>query len=313
MVSLPYRFWTLELSPHSWHEIAVCLLPRRKEPRNLEESWEFAASGNPGGWVFQSQKSYWCCSSPLCCCYCCLLPFSIILPQWVLVFPPCSIAFVVEETQTHSNRSCWRKRRCCKAEEEEFHFWQKLVFILGGWLLFFLCEFCHRSFWEEFFFGRRFGFVGKWVLASSKILFVGFAAVGGEEEEEEGRKEGRASFDAVGVSLHTNLWTEKVPLTKVFSFTMPFSSCFLLCFWFEFWHERERERERDTHTHTHKGVLWVPCFLEELKDAHRLGCWVVVWTLDSELVYFVLALLLGCPFLDRKNFVFLSIERWSLW
>jgi hypothetical protein len=43
------------------------------------------------------------------------------------------------------------------------------------------------------------------VLASSKILFVGFAAVGGEEEEEEGRKEGRASFDAVGVSLHTNL------------------------------------------------------------------------------------------------------------
>jgi hypothetical protein len=45
---------------------------------------------------------------------------------------------------------------------------------------------------------------------------------------------------------------------------------------------RERERERHTHTHT-KGVLWVPCFLEELKDAHWLGCWVVVWTLDSEL------------------------------
>jgi hypothetical protein len=58
---------------------------------------------------------------------------------------------------------------------------------------------------KSFFFGRRFGFVGKWVLASSKILFVGFAAVGGEEEEEEGSKEGRASFDAVGVSLHTNL------------------------------------------------------------------------------------------------------------
>ncbi len=56
-----------------------------------------------------------------------------------------------------------------------------------------------------FFFGRRFGFVVKWVLASSKILFVGFAAVGGEEEEEQGRKEGRASFDAVGESLHTNL------------------------------------------------------------------------------------------------------------
>jgi hypothetical protein len=125
------------------------------------------------------------------------LSFSIILPQWVLVFPPCSIAFVVEEAQTHSNRRCWRKRRSCKAEEEEFRFWHRLVFILGGWLLFFLCEFCDGSFLEEFFFGRRFGFVGKWVLASSKILFVGFAAVGGEEEEEEARKEGRASFDAV--------------------------------------------------------------------------------------------------------------------
>jgi hypothetical protein len=56
-----------------------------------------------------------------------------------------------------------------------------------------------------FFVADSASFVGKWVLASSKILFVGFAAVGGEEEEEEGRKEGRASFDAVGVSLHTNL------------------------------------------------------------------------------------------------------------
>lgn len=91
-----------------------------------------------------------------------------------------------------------------KAEEEEFHFWQKLVFILGGWLLFFSVNSVIEVF-EKSFFGRRFGFVGKWVLASSKILLVGFAAVGGEEEEEEGRKEGRASFDAVGVSLGTNL------------------------------------------------------------------------------------------------------------
>jgi len=72
---------------------------------------------------------------------------------------------------------------------------------------------------------------------------------------------------------------------------------------------RERERETHTHTHTQKGFHGYRVFL---KDAHWLGCWVVVWTLDSELVYFVLALLLGCPFLDRKIYFSFYQEMISL-